>query len=113
MSYYEEYKLRNTNRSDRYRSCTMLKDKETGESFLSTRDIKEIPESSSDIFHTVQPNEVGRLDLIAYKYYRNPLFWWIIAQANDIHDPIQGAPSGTMLRVPTIETLYGYKGILL
>lgn len=113
MSYYEETKRSKTVRTDRYRNCVLLKDKETGESLLSTREIETISYRYTDIFHKVAPNEVGRLDIIADKYYRNPLLWWVIAQANDIYDPIKGVPVGTTLRVPLLETLYGYNGILL
>ena len=113
MSYYEKTDRTDTNRTDRYRKCQILKDKETGVSLLSTREIKEIPFRSTDIFHKVSIHEVGRLDLIAYKYYKNPLLWWVVAQANDIYDPIEGVPAGTILRVPLLETLYGYRGILL
>lgn len=113
MSYYEESRRLNTTRSDRYRNCSLLKDKETGDTILSTRDIDTIPESPSDLFHTVKLNEVGRLDIISHTYYKNALYWWVIAQANDIYDPISNMYPGMILRIPAIETLYGYKGILL
>ena len=113
MSYYKETHNLKTTRSDRYRSCNIITDTETGESLLSTRDIIEIPKRASDLYHTVLLNEVGRLDMIAYKYYNNPLLWWVIAQANDIYDPFTDMHLGMALRIPLLETLYGYKGILL
>lgn len=113
MSYYESYKRRDSVRSNRYRNCSILKDSETQETLVETRDVEEIPKHPADKFHTVQPNEVGRLDLISYRYYKNPLYWWVIAQANHIYDPISHMQSGMLLRIPTVETLYGYKGILL
>ena len=113
MSYYNIFKVSDNTRSNRYRNCLLLEDKETGDRLLETRDIIGIPESPKDIFHTVEYHEIGRLDLIAHKYYKNALFWWIIAQANDIYDPFTGMYTGMLLRIPTIETLYGYGGILL
>lgn len=111
--YIETHNTSNTH-SDRYKSCKILKDIETGESFLATRlPIDEIPVRTNDIYHTVKTNEVTRLDVIAHTYYKNPLLWWVIAQANDIYNPFEEIASGTILRVPAIETLYGNKGILL
>lgn len=111
--FYIESRNPSTSYADRYKSTLVLKDKTTGEMLLSTREIKDIPASPNDIYHRVQSHEVSRLDLLAEKYYRNPLFWWIIAQANDIYDPLIPLESGTLLRIPDIETLYGNNGILL
>lgn len=113
MSYYEEHELETLDRSDRYRKCRLLQDKETGDRLLSMRDIDEIPVSNKDIYHKVELQELGRLDLIAHRYYKNALYWWVIAQANDIYNPIADMKVGMLLRIPTIETLYGYNGILL
>lgn len=111
--FYEETRNNSRDYSDRYKSCKLLKDLETGEILLSTREITEIPESPNDIYHRVQTQEINRLDTLAAMYYRNPLFWWIIAQANDIADPFERVEPGTLLRIPDIETLYGNNGILL
>lgn len=111
-SFYDEISIKTRDRSNRYRDCTLLKDKETGESIISTREIKPIVEDRTDIFHTVESSEVYRLDLISYEYYNNPLYWWVIAQANDIKDPFQGITPGTLLRIPSMVSLYGNNGIL-
>lgn len=113
MSYYEEVVRYNTSREDRYRSCKILKDKETDENLLSTRDLPTIKTSSSDRYHEVKSFEEGRLDIIANRYYNNALLWWVIAEANDIFDPITEVTAGRDLRIPSIDTLYGYRGILL
>lgn len=113
MSFYKTNSKSKRLRSDRYRLCEELVDSKTSEVLLSTREIEDIRISSSDIFHTVKANEVSRLDLIANTYYKTPLLWWVIAQANNIYDPITPLTVGTVLRIPTLENLYGYKGILL
>ena len=114
MSYYKEEKpSKKKERFDRYRDCSILKDNETGELLLSTRDIDDIPIRNTDIYHKLKSVEVGRLDIVAYQYYKNPLLWWVIAQANDIYNPYTDTEVGMLLRVPTLETLYGYRGILL
>lgn len=112
----EFYKdLRNPSKSyhDRYKNCILLEDKESGEILLSSRDINEIPVSANDKYHRVQSNETTRLDMIAHKYYKNPLLWWVIAQANGITDPFEILETGILLRIPAIESLYGNNGILL
>lgn len=113
MEFYQTSKNLSSSRDDRYRKCDILKDESTGENLLSTRNIYNIPVSSSDMYHEVKSNEVNRLDILAHKYYQNPLLWWVIAQANDIYDPIEPMEIGVILRIPSIETLYGNNGILL
>lgn len=114
MSEFYESKM-NTSKvySDRYRNCKILTDKETGEVLLSTREIKDIFETPTDTYHRIESHELNRLDLLAYKYYQNPLLWWVIAQANNIFDPFSEISVGTLIRIPSIESLYGNNGILL
>lgn len=98
---------------NRYRNCNILQDKVTGEYLLSTREVADIPVRPTDLYHRVQSHETTRLDSIANKYYSNPLLWWVIAQANNIYDPLTPLSPGTLLRVPSIESLYGDRGVLL
>lgn len=111
--FYDELLNTSSKNTDRYRNCKILKDKSTGELLLSTRESSEIPVQSTDKYHRVAVNESSRLDIIAHNYYKNPLLWWVIAQANDIYDPFKSIPPGTILRIPSIESLYGNNGILL
>lgn len=113
MSYYIEKPSTNSLRTDRYRRCKILIDKESSETLLSTRDSEEIQSSPSDILHTIKPDEVGRLDKISQTYYSTPLLWWVIAQANDIYDVFTSMKAGDRLSIPAIESLYGNRGILL
>lgn len=99
-------------RSNRYRKCKLYTDRETGDPVLGTREIQDIGSLNTDIVHTVTVGESLRLDILAQKYYNNPLLWWVIAQANDIYDPIQGVPAGTKLRIPSMEVLYSEGGVL-
>lgn len=111
--FYKELKNPSKIHSDRYKNCKLLEDEDTSEILLSTREVKEIPPNSADIYHRVKSNEVSRLDILAHQYYKNPLLWWVIAQANNISDPFKLIEAGTLIRVPAIETLYGTNGILL
>lgn len=111
--FYTEFKQKQRDYSDRYKNCKILKDNDTGDTLISTRDINDIPLATNDIYHTVTVNEESRLDLIADNYYGNPLLWWVIAQANQIYDPFNKPVSGDIIRIPSVTTLYGNDGILL
>lgn len=62
----------------------------------------EFPESSNDITHRVTRSDVGRLDLLAAKYYGSRMsgLWWVIAYVNNISDPFDLVP-GSTLRIPS------------
>lgn len=113
QEFYNETRNPSIDNSDRYKNCKILEDRDTGDKLLSIREISEITVDPSDRYHEVKSHEVLRLDIIAARYYNNPLLWWVIAQANDIYDPLIPIPAGTILRIPHIETLYGNEGILL
>jgi hypothetical protein len=68
--------------------------------------------SNEDKIHIVSAEEVGRLDLIAFKYYKNPLLWWIIAERNHIED-VLAIKKDTVLFIPPNSKLYGKGGILI
>lgn len=111
--FYEETKQKGRDSSDRYRNCKILKDLDTKEVLISTREIDDIPLNALDIYHTVTIEEDCRLDLLADRYYNNPLMWWILAQANNIYDPLSKPKSGEIIRIPNLSTLYSNGGILL
>lgn len=111
--FYNEKRNESKDHHDRYRNCKVLVDKETNDVLLATREIINIPLKSSDTYHRVKVNETSRLDILAHQYYKNPLLWWVIAQANDIYDPMSPVEPGTLLRIPAIESLYGFDGVLL
>lgn len=94
----------------RYRNLDWCKD-EDGMYFIETYEHLEIPETNRDKYHEVSSGEKNRLDLIAYRYYKNPALWWIIAEANNIIDP-SIVEVGRVLRIPSRETVFGYGGVL-
>lgn len=111
--FYKETKNKSRDRSDRYKDCVILEDVETGEVLLSTRIPVDIYARPDDKYHRVNIHETTRLDILAHQYYKNPLLWWVIAQANDIYDPFISLEPGTLIRIPSLESLYGNGGILL
>jgi hypothetical protein len=50
--------------------------------FFDTPNLPTILPSNGDIVHEVADTEVNRLDLISFKYYRDPGLWWVILLAN-------------------------------
>lgn len=73
--------------------------------FLPSYQSKSVSESENDLYHTVSSGEVGKLDLISYKYYKTTDLWWVIAQANGVINPLRVEP-GTRLRIPSIELVF-------
>jgi hypothetical protein len=59
----------------------------------------------SDVQYAVENIYEGRLDLIASVFYNEPRYWWIVAQLNNIIDPISEVVPGRVLRMPTKERL--------
>lgn len=46
-------------------------------------------------------SEGDRLDLIAYRFYKDVTLWWIIAEANTIERGSMILSGGIQLRIPT------------
>ena len=59
-------------------------------------------------YHVVESVEEGRLDLISQTYYKDPQYFWVIAMANNIIDPLT-VIQGTILKIPDLNSLY-FKG---
>lgn len=64
---------------------------------LRTTIYPEIPKRADDIY--IYAQEGDRLDVLAYKYYKDQTAWWIIAVANQISGTMS-VPPGTQLRIP-------------
>jgi len=69
-----------------------------GKTVYKSKRLKRIPLSNEDIYVASQTGD--RLDLLANQYYGSPAYWWIIANANNIHDGKLGLKDGTILRIP-------------
>ncbi len=72
-----------------------------GKEVYASKRMKRIPLSNEDIYVATQTGD--RLDLLANQYYGSPAYWWIIANANNIHDGKLGLKDGTILRIPADE----------
>ncbi len=91
------------NNTSRYNWSVLYIDKKNGD-FLGTRQPLNLKTHNSDIFHTVTEADSKRIDLISYKYYKDVNLYWIIAEINNILNPLE-IPIGTILRIPTYERI--------
>jgi len=57
-----------------------------------------IPVTDNDIYYIA--SEADRLDTIAFKFYKDVTYWWIIARANNLGHGSIGIPEGCQLRIP-------------
>jgi hypothetical protein len=58
---------------------------------------------------TVKNNEVGRLDIVAYRAFNDCSLWQPIAVLNNIIDPISEVYAGRVLAIPTTQiTIQSY-----
>ena len=80
----------------RYNS-TQIKKNQGGNRSLVTTLYPRIKERTTDTFLVM--TEKTRLDHLAYKFYDNAGYWWVIGVANNIKGTMYVAP-GTQLRIP-------------
>lgn len=57
-----------------------------------------IDEDNSDKY--IITNETMYLDTLAFKYYKDPAYWWVIALANNIGQGKLSVESGKQIRIP-------------
>lgn len=59
-------------------------------------------------FHRIDAVTEDRPDLISLKYYGNYHLGWLIAEHNNILDPVEGFKINTVLRIPSLDEYYQY-----
>jgi len=80
----------------RYKT-TKIKQHPSGNKTLTTTLYPRIKVRSTDTFLIV--TEKTRLDHLAFKFYENPNYWWVIGVANSIKGTLYVEP-GTQVRIP-------------
>jgi len=50
--------------------------------------------------YTITKNDIGRIDLIAWKFYEEVSWWWVIALVNHITNPLTDLKIGDVLLIP-------------
>jgi phage tail protein X len=91
----------------RYYNISLVKDAK-GRRHLPTVLYPNIPFNPRDIYVRTVPGD--RLDLLAYEYYKDVRYWWIIAHANNLGKGSMAIPEGSQVRIPanpqTIQQLF-------
>lgn len=64
-----------------------------------------IDESSDDWYHEVSLTDQHALDYIAYKFYGDESYWWILAIVNDVIDPLTEPSIGDVIRIPNFSNV--------
>jgi hypothetical protein len=72
--------------------------------FWGTRPPVKLPKTGRDQHHRITDADAGRLDLIAFRYYGDCALWWVIAEANNISNPLR-LEMPDVLRIPALETI--------
>lgn len=78
---------------------------EVGELGLEWWEKRNLSVDSTDTSFVVDTFHANRLDLIASIFYGEPRWWWVLAQINNILDPMQEVVEGRILFIPTRERL--------
>jgi hypothetical protein len=82
----------------RYTYSETLTTKETKRRYLESVIYPKIPLSDEDLYIIASSSD--RLDLLANQYYGNPIYWWVIAVANNINDGTLYIEEGKQIRIP-------------
>lgn len=69
--------------------------------FWDTLDLPVYVPGPSDLEYQLLAGD--RLDNLAYRFYGDPVLWWVLAWANDIELPPIGMTPGTRIFVPDPE----------
>lgn len=87
-----------TDKRSRYATTPLIKYAHPSGEEYELRALREIPVRSSVFAAT--PIQGDRLDLLASRYYRDPLLFWRIADAADALDPFDIVSPGEPVNIP-------------
>jgi phage tail protein X len=90
----------------RYSYTRQLTTNETKKPYFESTIYPKIKATDSDTYIITEATD--RLDLLAYKYYGDTSYWWVIAVANNINDATFYIDAGKQLRIPSnLSTIIG------
>ena len=75
----------------------IVKDKD-GNRYRLSSELPKVEKKDTDYF--VEVGTADRLDKLAFQFYGNASYWWIIALANNIGKGTLFIEEGTILRIP-------------
>jgi len=83
---------------NRYAEARIKENKRNKVKYYKPTLYPDIPEKDSDVIHNVRAGE--RLDLLAYRYYKDVGLWWVISRANRLDPSNIGLEASSTLRIP-------------
>ena len=86
--------------TSRYRNTRLYDDQDLGQRYFGIWRAPKIIENNPVSLHRVSIEEQGRPDLIAYRVYGNPSWFWVISSRNGILLPIRELTTGMLLVCP-------------
>lgn len=92
------------NHESRYKTYYRIIDLDSNDAYFESPNDFNLSDTNSK-YHVVEAIEEGRLDMISQIYYGDPQYFWIIAMANNIIDPLL-VVQGTILKIPDFDSLY-------
>lgn len=75
-----------------------LKRNDAGKQVQSTLTLPAVEESETDVY--IITNSSDRLDQLAYKYYGDAKYWWVIAAVNNLGKGTLMVEGGLQIRIP-------------
>ena len=87
--------------TSRYNWSVFYIDSKNGD-FYGTRQPLRLGKHKTDMFHQVTIADSKRIDLIAWRYYKDVSLWWVSAEVNNIGNPLE-LEVGTVLRIPAYD----------
>jgi len=89
----------------RYITATVVKDNNEKRK-LSSIIIQSTPNQDGDVY--IKTTSIERLDKLAYTFYGDASFWWILATENALGKGTLIVPSDTRMRIPNPDTIQQY-----
>lgn len=65
-----------------------------------------VPPADDDQLVEVTQGWEGRLDLLSADFYGTPELWWVLAEANQMIDPLGEVRLGAQIRVPRLDRVF-------
>ncbi len=85
-------------KGSRYQNVATYQITDASGRMVSALKMRAIPDTPAGFVYTFTADQ--RLDLLAYKFYRNPTKFWLIADANSEMDPEDLLEPGRQLLIP-------------
>lgn len=89
---------RQDDRTSRYAQCRVVVVEDGAGNQLDLRELREIPLKPAVL--QITPNQTDRADLLAFRYYRDPLLFWTLCDASAHMDPFDVVAAGEPVAVP-------------